>query len=129
MIRSEKILCSIYAIIAFVALIATWSNNLAFIREPENQNVVSFYRALYANPAAASFTNDLLLYALAGFIFMALEARRLHIRFVWAHILLSLFIAVSVMFHLFLIARQIAISQHRAQPSTLDNSILTGAPH
>jgi len=121
MTRSEKILCGVYALIAFVALIATWSNNLAFMSEPGNQNALSFYRALYVNPAAASFTNDLLLYALAGFIFMVLEGRRLHIRFVWVYILLSLFIAVSVMFPLFLIARQIAISKHRAQSSTEGN--------
>ena len=122
MTRSEKILCGVYAIIAALALIATWSNNIAFLRQPENQNAMSFFRALYANQAAASIANDLLLYALAGWIFMALEARRLQMRHVWVYILLSNLIAVSVMFPLFLIARQIAISRQRAQPSALERS-------
>ncbi|MBP8001515.1 MAG: DUF2834 domain-containing protein [Chloroflexi bacterium] len=65
--------------------------------------------------AAASFTNDLLLLALAGVVFMAVEARRLHMRFVWVYILLSGPIAISVMFPLFLIARQITLVQHRLQ--------------
>ena len=127
MTRSEKILCGVYAIITVVALVATWSNNIAFMLQPENQDALSFYRALYANQAAASFTNDLLLYALAGFIFMALEARRLHMRHVWVYILLSLLIAVSVMFPVFLIARQITMSQQRVQQSVLERSPIAGS--
>jgi len=41
---------------------------------------------------------------------MIAEARRLGIRFVWVYIVLSLGIAVSVMFPLFLIARQIKLA-------------------
>jgi hypothetical protein len=114
MTRSEKIICGLYAAIAVVALVATWSNNIAFMLEPENQNALSFVRALYINGATASITNDLLLYALAGWIFMILEGQRLHMRYVWVYILLSILIAVSVMFPLFLIARQITISGQQA---------------
>lgn len=117
MTRSENIICALYAAIAVIALVATWTNNIAFMLQPENQNAWSFVRALYANGATASITNDLLLYALAGSIFMVLEARRLHMRHVWVYILLSLLIAVSVMFPLFLIARQIKMSQQRAPQS------------
>ena len=42
----------------------------------------------------------------AAFVWMVVEARRLGIRFVWAYIGLSLLVAVSVMFPLFLLARQ-----------------------
>jgi hypothetical protein len=115
MTRSEKILCAVYAIIAVVALVTTWSNNIGFMLQPENRTVVRWYEAVYANHAAASFTNDLLLLGLAASIFMVREARRLTIRFVWAYILLSGFIAISVMFPLFLIARQIALAQQRHQ--------------
>lgn len=122
--RSEKILCGGYTIIAVVALVVTWSNNIAFMLQPENQNTMSFYHALYANQAAASFTNDLLLYALAGFIFMVFEARRLHMRHVWVYILLSLLIAVSVIFPLFLIARQITMSRQQVQQTPIAGSAL-----
>ena len=124
MTRSEKVLCAVYGIIAIVALIATWSNNIVFMLQPENHHLLSWYYALYANPAAASFTNDLLLFAVAGCIFMAREAHQLNMRFVWVYILLSFLIAVSVMFPLFLIARQITISQRRVQHSTSAKSSL-----
>jgi hypothetical protein len=127
MTRSEKILCAVYAIIAVVALVATWSNNIAFMSQPENQGLLSWYNALYANHAAASFTNDLFMLALAGCIFMAVEARRLHMRFVWVYILLSGPIAISVMFPLFLIARQVTLAQHRLQSSTLESTAITHA--
>jgi len=117
MTRFEKTLCIVYAVIALVALAATWINNLAFFNQPQNGGMLGFYSALYANPATASFTNDLLLYAVAGCIFMAVEARRIGIRHVWVYILLSFLIAVSVMFPLFLIARQYEISRQRAQES------------
>nr|MBA3530964.1 DUF2834 domain-containing protein [Ardenticatenales bacterium] len=83
MTRSEILLCAVYAIIAVVALVATWSHNLAFMRQPGNQDIASWYQALYVNHAAASFTNDLLLLALVGCLFMAVEGRRLGMRFVW----------------------------------------------
>ena len=115
MTRSEKTLCIVYAIIAVVALVATQVNNIAFFLQPQNGGIMGYGNALYANPAVASFTNDILLYALAGCIFMAVEARRLGIRYVWVYILLSFLIAVSVMFPLFLIARQYEISRQHLQ--------------
>jgi hypothetical protein len=113
MTRNDKRLCTIYAIIAFVALVSTWSNNLVFLRQPENRNLWSWYDAVYANHAAASFTNDLLMLAIAACIFMIVEGYRLKMRYVWVYILLSGPIAISVMFPLFLIARQIALSHLR----------------
>ena len=114
MTRSEKTLCIVYAVIAVVALVVTQVNNIAFFLQPQNGGMVGYILALYANPAAASFTNDIILYVLAGFIFMVIEARRLGIRHVWVYLLLSGLIAVSVMFPLFLIARQYEISRQRA---------------
>lgn len=117
MSRNEKILCWVYAAIALVALVATWGNNLAFLAQPENREATSFIRALYVNYASASIANDLLLYCLAGFIFMVGEAKRLGIRYVWGYVVLSVVIAVAVMFPLFLIARQVAISKQRVPVS------------
>ena len=125
--QTDKTLCAVYALIAIIALVATWSNNIGFMRQPENRDVLSWYRALYANQAAASFTNDLLMLALAGCIFMVIEARRLKMRFVWIYILLSGLVAISVMFPLFLIARQITISKLRVQQSTLESASIAGS--
>ncbi len=114
MTRSEKILCIVYAVIAVVALVTTQVNNVVFFLQPQNGGVAGWISALYANPAVASFTNDIILYVVAGFIFMVIEARRLGIRHVWVYLLLSGLIAVSVMFPLFLIARQYELARQRA---------------
>ena len=114
MSRNDRILIAAYAAISIIALYATWSNNLAFFALPDNGGLLGFIAATKANPAAASIANDISLFALAAFVFMVLEARRLGIRFVWVYILLSLGIAVSVMFPLFLIARQLRLAQPKS---------------
>jgi hypothetical protein len=115
--RSEKILCAIYAFIAILALITTWANNLAFLALPEGRTIEGWVYGVYANYAAASFTNDLIFLALAACVFIIIEGRRLRIRFYLAYILLSGLTAISFTFPLFMIARQIAISR---QTSSLE---------
>lgn len=111
MTRSEKILCAVYALVAMVALYATWSNNIAFSSQPNSGGPLGFVRALYVNHAAASIANDLFLVALSAAIFMLMEGRRLQMQFVWVYIVFSVLIAIAVMFPLFLIARQVKLSQ------------------
>lgn len=114
MTRADKLQCLIYAVIAAAALVATWTQNIAFFQLPNNGGLPGFIAALYVNPAAASITNDVLFYVLAGWLFMVVEARRLGIRHVWVYVVLSGLIAVSVMFPLFLITRQRALARQRA---------------
>lgn len=115
MTKNEQMLCWVYGVIALVSLVATWTHNLAFFAQPENQGALSFIHALYVNHAAASIANDILLFGLAAFLFMVFEARKLGIRHVWLYILLSCLVAVSVMFPLFLIVRQMALAKRRMQ--------------
>ncbi len=104
--RRSRVLCGIYAAIAVAALIGTWSQNLAFFAQQGSASPVPFVRAAFANPAASSIGIDILLFSLAAFVWMGVEAHSLHIRGLWVYILLSFLIAVSVMFPLFLIARE-----------------------
>jgi hypothetical protein len=113
MTTKDKLLCALYALFAAVALPATWINNLAFMTKPDSGGVIGFLRAAYANAAAASFANDLLLVAVVACIFMVVEARRLRIRYVWLYIVLSTLVAISVTFPLFLIARQVKMAKER----------------
>jgi hypothetical protein len=107
----DKVLCLFYALVAVGALFATWSNNLKFFAQPDNGGIVGFFQQASANPAAASISNDLTFMCIAAFVFMVLEARKLGIRFVWLYIVLSCAIAVSVMFPLFLLARQVKLAK------------------
>jgi hypothetical protein len=107
----DKLICASYLLIALAALPATWINNLAFMTQPSNNSFTDFFRAAYVNAAAASLTNDLILVAVAACMFMAIEGRRMEIRYFWLYIVLSALVAVSVTFPLFLFARHIKIYQ------------------
>ena len=112
----DRLLIGIYAAIALGALVATWSQNIRFLLREDNGGVQGFVRACYANPAAASITNDIVFVLLAAVVLMVVEARRLGIRHVWIYPLLSLVVALSVAFPLFLIARQFALVRRAAGP-------------
>ena len=107
----SKTLCWIYALIAFGALVATWSQNIRFFGEEANGGLGGFIDGMYENAAAASISNDLLFMLLAAFVLMAVEARRLGIRHLWVYFAGSFLIALSVMFPLFLLARELKLAE------------------
>ena len=92
---ASKVLCAIYAVIAIVALVATWSQNVAYLD----------------HPASRSLTVDILLFFLAAAVLMVVEARKHGIKFVWLYIVGVAAIAISVTFPLFLIARELRIGR------------------
>src|ERR1700755_2915737 len=99
---SRKVLCVVYGAIAVAALIATWSQNVAYFDKPTR-----FLLDSKVTPASRSLTVDLLLFLLAAAILMVLEARRHGVKFVWLYIEGGFAIAISVTFPLFLIAREL----------------------
>jgi glycerol-3-phosphate acyltransferase PlsY len=117
----DRLLVQVYGAIALGALIATWSQNIRFLLREGNGGVLGFLRDSYANPAAASITNDILFVLLAAVVFMVVEARRLGIRHVWIYVALSLLVALSVAFPLFLIARRLKPARRPAAPDTVPN--------
>lgn len=131
MTTHRRILCGVYAAIAAVALIATWSQNIAHMRGG-GSFPGGFLQDLTANAATRSITADIALFFLAAAVFMVFEARRLGIRYVWAYIIGGMLIAISVTFPLFLIARERASATVRsvradsADPTVLDVLLLTG---
>ncbi len=106
MTRTDRTLCTAYGAIAAIALFGTWTENLAFMSDVGTSSGVVFIKACFANHAAASISIDILAFGLAAFIFMGVEAKRLGIRFFWLYVVLSLFVAISVMFPIFMIVRQ-----------------------
>jgi len=114
---SRAILCSVYAAIALAALIATWSQNLAYFNSPADFIPVLglFLEDTRVNPAARSITVDIALLFLAAAIFMVIEARKHGMRAVWLYIAGGLFLAISVTFPLFLIARELKLAEPAAK--------------
>ena len=105
MTTNRRILSGAYATIAAVALVTTWSQNLAYLHSPGGF-LTSFLQDLKVNAAARSITVDIVLFFLAAAVVMVLEARRLGIPYVWAYLVGGMLIAISVTFPLFLIARE-----------------------
>ncbi|MCW2093425.1 UNVERIFIED_ORG: phosphoglycerol transferase MdoB-like AlkP superfamily enzyme [Rhodococcus erythropolis] len=95
--------------IAVAALVGTWWNNLAYLID--GGSFWGYLPAGYANYASSSFMNDLVLLTLATVVFMIVEARRLGIKHVWVYVVLTFVIAISVMFPVFLIARERRLSE------------------
>jgi hypothetical protein len=101
-------LCVLYAVIAVLALLGTWHQNLHYVLGSSGfvDANLAFWKATVANPASISITVDLFLFGLAATIWMIIEARRLQLRFVWLYVLFGLLVAISVTFPLFMIARE-----------------------
>ncbi len=113
MTTSSRVRCALYAVIAASALVATWSQNIAYLDSPATF-LPDFVADLMATAAGRSFTADLLLLSLAVVILMLVEARRQGVRFVWAYIVAGMLIAISVSFPVFLIAREVAMARRAA---------------
>jgi len=125
MTTNRRILCGVYATIAAVALLATWSQNVAYLHSPAGF-LNSFLQDLKANAASRSITVDILLFFLAAAIFMVFDARKHAIPYVWAYIVGGMLIAISVTFPLFLIARERKLAATDvAGPKALDVIVLT----
>jgi Terpene cyclase DEP1 len=120
---SRKVLCIVYGAIAVAALIATWSQNLAYFDKPA-RFLLDFLNDSKVTPASRSLTVDILLFALAATILMVIEARKHGVKFVWLYIAGGFAIAVSVTFPLFLIARELRIGKSDAPRLHTTDAIL-----
>src|SRR5262245_36465875 len=107
---SRKALCIAYGLIALLALVGTWGNNVAYVGLGFVDTNITFWRETLANPASRSITVDLFFLGLAMFVWMVLEARRLGMRGVWLYLLFGMLVAISVTVPIFLINRERALA-------------------
>lgn len=121
MSTSKRILCFVYAAIAVVALVATWSQNVAYFHPGAGFFEVfgTFINETKVNPASRSIAVDIVLIFLAAAIFMIVEGRKQGVRLVWAYIVFGALVAISVTFPLFLLAREMRLAEDPRIP-TLD---------
>ncbi len=113
MARNQRLLIAFYALVSLAALVATWSQNLAYTGGGMLSAFQLFLDETRVNPASRSITVDIGFFLLAASAFMVIEARRLGVRFVWLYILFGFLIAISVTFPIFMIAREL-----RLRPAT-----------
>lgn len=123
MATSRRLLCIAYAVIAVIALLATW-RNVGPYSHSATAAFVDFWPDTKANNATRFITADILMFALSASIWMVTEARRRQIRFVWAYIVASFLVAVSVAFPVFLIARELRMGSEPVGLRTTDGVLL-----
>lgn len=107
---AAKVRCAVYAAIAIAALVATWSQNVAYLDRP-GRFLAAFLDDTKVTAASRSLTADILLFFLAAAVLMVVEARKHGIRFVWLYIVGGAMVAISVTFPLFLIARELRVAK------------------
>ncbi|WP_334147632.1 DUF2834 domain-containing protein [Microbacterium sp.] len=102
MTRHWTPLALVYLVLAVAGLIGTWTFNVLAITQ-----MTDFIGDLLGSgPAVSSITVDLLVVAIAGSVFIIVEARRLGMRRGWLYVVLAGVTAFACMFPLFLAMRQ-----------------------
>jgi len=98
-----------FLILAVAGLVGTWTFNAFAIVQMSDflGDLVS------SGPAVSSITVDLLVVAIAGSVFIIVEARRIGMRFAWAYVVLSGITAFAFTFPLFLAMRQRHLAARR----------------
>lgn len=108
---SRKFLCAVYALLAVVALVGTWSHNVAYLGGGFLEANRRFWLDTLVTPASISITVDILVFAFAANLWMVLEARRIGLPYVWLYVLAGLLIAISAAFPLYMIHRECVLSK------------------
>ena len=102
MTRDWTPLAFVYLLLAVAGLIGTWWFNVLAIVQ-----MADFIGDLVTSgPAVSSITVDLLVVAVAGSVFIIVEARRLRMRFGWLYVVGAGLTAFAFTFPLFLAMRQ-----------------------
>ena len=99
----------LYLVLSVAGLVGTWTFNALAIVQMRD-----FLGDLVASgPAVSSITVDLLVVAVAGSVFIIVEARRIGMRFGWLYVVLSGLTAFAFTFPLFLAMRQRHLTARR----------------
>lgn len=102
MTRDWTPLAFVYLFLAIAGLVGTWWFNVLAVVQMANY----LGDLVTSGPAVSSITVDLLVVAVAGSVFIIVEARRLRMRFGWLYIVASGLTAFAFTFPLFLAMRQ-----------------------
>lgn len=99
-----------YLVLSVVGLVGTWTYNIVAI--VERRDYLGDW--VGSGPSVSSLTVDLLIVAVAGSVFIIVEARRLGMRRGWLYVVLSGVTAFACMFPLFLCLRERTLAARRA---------------
>lgn len=110
MTRHWSPLAVAYLLLAIVGLVGTWWFNIRAIVETRDY----LGDLVTSGPAVSSITVDLLVVAVAGSVFILVEARRLGMRLGWLYVVGAGLTAFAFTFPLFLAMRQRVLNARAA---------------
>ena len=104
-------LAFVYLALAIVGLVGTWTfNALAIV---QMRDFIGDW--VGSGPSVSSLTVDLLVVAVAGCIFIVIEARRLGMKRAWLYVVLSGLTAFAFTFPLFLAMRERTLTRRAGE--------------
>lgn len=95
----------VYLVLAGIGLVFPYYFLLSFLVE-NGLNLELLLAQLFANDISTFFAVDLIITAVAFWVFLYWEARRMEMRHWWVYVVFTLFIGPSFAFPLFLYARE-----------------------
>lgn len=111
MTRTRQTLCFFYGVVALLALVGTWGNNMQYLPLGFVGANARFWQETLANPASRSITVDVMFLFLAVSVWMLQEARRLPMKGAWLYVIFGMLVAISVTFPIFMINRERALAR------------------
>jgi hypothetical protein len=96
-----------YLVLCALGTILPYSQFLPFVRE-HGLNPDLFFNQLFANPVSSFFGLDVIISSLVLWIFVFVEGRRSGVKHLWAPIVATLAVGVSLGLPLFLYLRETA---------------------
>ena len=118
MTRHWSPLAVVYLLLAIMGLVGTWWFNIRAIAESRNY----LGDLVTSGPAVSSITVDLLVVAVAGSVFIIIEARRLGMRLGWLYVVGAGLTAFAFTFPLFLAMRQRALRARAATSAAVSDA-------
>ena len=93
-----------YLLICSIGMVVPWFFLVRFLGEPQ-PTIALFFSSIFTNQVTSSVAADLLISALAFFVFVFFEGKRLSMKRLWVFIPATLFIGLSFGLPLFLYFR------------------------
>lgn len=121
---SRKLFCAVLAVIAVIAVVITWSQAAPYLQNGSGA-YARFWSDTKVTPGSRFITTDILILSISVSMLMVIEARRHGVRFVWAYVVGAVVIGISAVFPIFLIARELRLSNADAtKVHTVDTILL-----
>ena len=101
---------NLYLLLCVVGAVAPWIFLSGFLAGPQF-SFPAFFLLAFANDVASALTTDLVISAVAAFVFMFIEGRRLGMTRLWIYVAATLCVGLSFGLPLFLYFRSKAMSR------------------